>query len=150
MNPLSIAQLSNIRRPLSRKHVLIYFAALACLALPLSTSGALRRFPGVRSSRLVQNKNGAETVYHVVLDRRFELDELDTLAREIRRRAPQAQAIMILYFLRGMKPDQGAWATSKFNPSLDAFEIQINEAAAATNPPDADLQVNTKRNDAVH
>ncbi len=150
MNPLSIAKLSNIRRALSRKHVLIYFAALACLALPLSTSAALRRFPGVHSIRLVQHGSGKEYIYHVVLDRRFEVDELDTLAREIRRAAPKAQAISILYFLRGMKPDQGAWATSKFNSSLDAFEIQINEAATATNPPASDLQSNTKRNDAVY
>lgn len=140
---LSIFALTDIGRSISRKCVLICFAAMACLAFPLPTSAELRPTPGVRSIQLVQHANGVKVVYQVMLDWRFKFDELDTLAHRIKRAAPKIQMISILFFLHGMNPEQEAWATSDFNPSLNSFVLQINEAATVTNVPAPDSQIQT-------
>jgi hypothetical protein len=76
----------------------------------------------------------------VFLDKRLAVDELDTLSHRIRRSAPKTELLLISFFLRGMSPQQEAWATSYFTPKLDGFVVRINEATTAANPPDADLQ----------
>ena len=139
---LSTFALSDILRPISRKFVLIYFAAVACLGFSLPAS-AERPTPGVRSIQLVQHVNGVKVVYQVMLDWRFKVDELDTLAHRIKRAAPKTQMISILYFLNGMNPELEAWATSDFNPSLNSFVLQINEAATVTNVPAPDSRIQT-------
>ena len=73
-----------------------------------------------------------------MLDWRFKVGELDTLAQQIKRAAPKTQMTSILFFLRGMNPEQEAWATSDFNPDLNSFVSRINEAATVTNVPDTD------------
>lgn len=118
---------------------------MVLLAFPTLTIAELRQPPGVRSIQLVQHENGVFTVYHVMLEGRFKVGELDTLAHRIKRAAPKTQLISILYFLRGMKLDQGAWATSDFNPSLNSFVVQINEAITMTNLPDPDLRIEARQ-----
>ena len=80
-------------------------------------------------------------VYSVILDRRFDAGELSTLSRQIKREAPGTDLLFISYFLRGMKSDQEAWATTHFDPKLDTFVVRINEATTATNQPDRDLRI---------
>jgi hypothetical protein len=145
MNSLNTYAISDILRPVSRRNLTIYFAAALCLGLSLATSAEARQLPGVRWIKLVQHESGKFALYHVMLDRRFKVYELDTMARHITRDAPKGQLTFILYFLRGMSSDQGPWATSNFNPSLGTFEIQINEAITATNPPDTDLRTEAQR-----
>ena len=142
---LSTFALSGILLPISRNFVLIFFAAVACLGYSLPASAELRPTPGVRSIQLVQHVNGVKTVYQVMLDWRFKVDELDTLAHRIKRAAPKTQMISIQYFLNGMNPEQEAWATSDFNPSLNSFVLQINEAATVTNVPASDSRIQTGR-----
>lgn len=140
---LSIFARSDIRRSISRKCILIYFAAVACLAFPLPASAELRPTPGVRSIRVVQHVNGVQIVYQVMLDWRFKVGELDTLAHQIKRAAPKTQTTSIQFFLRGMNPEREAWATSDFNPDLNSFMVRINEAATMTNVPDPDSRIKT-------
>lgn len=138
----SIFSLGDIRQSISRRCVLISFGALAGLACLAAAHPALadpRRTPGVRSIRLVDHDEGVKTLYHVILDQRFETAELDTLANRIRWAAPKTEMTSILFFLRGMRPGDGAWATSDFNPALGSFEIEINEAVTSSNPPAPDL-----------
>jgi hypothetical protein len=143
MMMLGIFALSTIQRPITRQCVLIYFAlaVTACFALPVDISAAEPRQRGVRSMQLVQHEPGVMAVYSVVLDRRFDTGELDTLSRSIKRNAPKTKLILISYFLRGMQPAQAAWATSHFNPDLDSFLVRINESTTVSNPPDSDLRV---------
>jgi hypothetical protein len=122
---------------------LIYFAAVACVAFSLPTSAELRPTPGVRSVRVVQHVNGVQIVYQVILDWRLKVGELDTLAHQIKRAAPQTQTTSIQFFLRGMNPEREAWATSDFNPDLNSFMVRINEAATMTNIPDTDSRIKT-------
>lgn len=141
---LGIFALGDIRRPIIRQCAMLCFAiaAAACMALPLETNAAgVKPLPGVRSMQLVQHEPGAMAVYTVILDRRLDTGELDTLSRAIRRTAPATKLILISYFLRGMQPAQVAWATSHFNPELDSFLVRINEATTVTNQPDPDLRV---------
>jgi hypothetical protein len=125
--------------------VLIYFAAVACLVFPITANAEIRPMPGVRSIQLVQHVTGVKIVYEVILDSRFKVGDLDTLAHRIKQAAPKTQMISILYFLRGMSPAREPWATSDFNPELNSFVLQINEAATVTNVPDTDSRIQTGR-----
>jgi len=145
MNLLRIFGLRGLRRPILRKCILICFAAVACVGFPLPASAELRPTPGVVSVRLVQHVNGVKIVYQVMLDWRFKVGELDTLAHQIRRAAPKTQMLSVSFFLRGMNPEQEAWATSDFNPDLNNFVSRINEAATMTNIPDTDSRIQTGR-----
>lgn len=129
--------------PLSRKSIPVYLATLSlltCLAPAITAGAEFKLERGVRSVRLVQHEEGSWAVYHVMLDWRFKTAELDTMAVRIRQAAPRTKSTRVLFFLRGMQPDQSAWASSEYNPALSGFEVQINEAATASNPPDPDLQ----------
>ena len=54
------------------------------------------------------------------LERKASEQELATIARELRDDAGGAyERIFILYYLPGMKPGSGAWATSHYNPGLN-------------------------------
>jgi hypothetical protein len=122
--------------------VLIPLAAGAWLAVAgVAGAAEVKGFPGVRSVQTVQHEPGAMTLYNVVLDRRFALDELDSVSRRIRRTAPKTDLLLISYFLRGMKAEQEPWATSHFDPKLDTFVVRINETITVTNPPDTDLRM---------
>lgn len=133
--------LSDVQRQISRKRVLLSLAAAVWLACPLMANGAELKVNGVRSVELAQQEEGAIVVYNVVLDRRFDSAELDSLSNRIKRTAPKVKLIFISYFLRGMKFEQEPWARSHFNPNLDGFVVRINEATTATNQPDKDLRI---------
>jgi hypothetical protein len=142
MYSLQIFASRSIGQPLSRRRLILCLAAASCLDA-LRGAGAEARprpLPGVRWSKLVQSEEGKVALYHVMLERRLKVFELDTLSRELTRDAPKNQLSTILCFLRGMDPAKAPWAISNFNPSLGAFEIRIDEAVTQVNPPDEDLQ----------
>jgi hypothetical protein len=118
--------------------VLAVLQLLAVSALPASAQGV--RYPGVLTIQAAKGEIRGSTTYIVFLDKRLAVDELDTLSHRIRRSAPKTELLLISFFLRGMSPQQEAWATSYFTPKLDGFVVRINEATTAANPPDADLQ----------
>jgi hypothetical protein len=118
--------------------VLAVLQLLAVSAPPASAQGV--RYPGVLTIQAAKGEIRGSTTYIVFLDKRLAVDELDTLSHRIRRSAPKTELLLISFFLRGMSPQQEAWATSYFTPKLDGFVVRINEATTAANPPDADLQ----------
>jgi hypothetical protein len=133
--------LSDVRRQISGKRLVISLAAAICFAGPIMVTGAEAKSNGVRSIELAQQEPGAIVVYNVVLDRRFDSAELDSLSHRIKRTAPKVKLVFISYFLRGMRFDQEPWARSHFNPNLDNFVVRINEATTVTNLPDKDLRI---------
>lgn len=142
MKLLGMPTLGAMRLQILGKHLLFCFVLTACFASPAAIDAAEQKPPtGVRSVQLVQHEDGAMVVYSVILDRRFEADELDTLSHRIKRGAPKTKLVLISYFLRGMRAQDEAWATSHFDPSLGSFVVRINETITATNPPDRDLRV---------
>ncbi|WP_088345408.1 MULTISPECIES: hypothetical protein [Rhodomicrobium] len=110
------------------------------MAFPALAEFRLER--GVRSVQLAQHQEGVKAVYYVMLEWRFKTGELDTMAQRIKQAAPKTKQILVLYFLRGMRPELGAWAKSTYNPAFSSFEVEINEAATVDNPPDSDLRAN--------
>ena len=133
--------LSDVKRQISGRRVVIALATAVCLACPITAFGAGSKASPVRSIQLAQQEDGAIVVYNVVLDRRFDSAELDSLSHRIKRSAPKVKLIFISYFLRGMRFDQEPWARSHFNPNLDSFVVRINEATTVTNLPDKDLRI---------
>jgi hypothetical protein len=129
------------KRQISRKRLVLFLAAAVCITAPMTAASAQSRSSGVRSIELAQQEPGAIVVYNVVLDRRFDSAELDSLSHRIKRTAPKVKLVFISYFLRGMRFDQEPWARSHFNPNLDNFVVRINEATTVTNLPDKDLRV---------
>ena len=120
---------------------IVVLAVLQFLAVPpLSVAAQAIRYPGVLTIQAAKGEIRGSTTYIVFLDKRLAVDELDTLSHRIRRSAPKTELLLISFFLRGMSPQQEAWATSYFTPKLDGFVVRINEATTAANPPDADLQ----------
>jgi hypothetical protein len=120
---------------------MVVLAVLQLLAAPpLSVAAQSVRYPGLLTIQAVKGEIRGSTAYIVFLDKRLAVDELDTLSHRIRRSAPKTELLLISFFLRGMSPQQEAWATSYFTPKLDGFVVRINEATTAANPPDADLQ----------
>ena len=120
---------------------MVVLAVLQLLAAPpLSVAAQSVRYPGVLTIQATKGEIRGSTAYIVFLDKRLAVDELDTLSHRIRRSAPKTELLLISFFLRGMSPQQEAWATSYFTPKLDGFVVRINEATTAANPPDADLQ----------
>jgi hypothetical protein len=133
--------LSDVKRQISRKRVVVSLAAAVCLATPIMATAAGSKSNSVRSIELAQQEPGAIVVYNVVLDRRFDSAELDSLSHRIKRTAPKVKLVFISYFLRGMRFDQEPWARSHFSPNLDSFVVRINEATTVTNLPDKDLRI---------
>jgi len=120
---------------------MVVLAVLQLLAAPpLSVAAQSVRYPGLLTIQAVKGEIRGSTAYIVFLDKRLAVDELDTLSHRIRRSAPKTELLLISFFLRGMSPQQEAWATSYFTPKLDGFVVRINEATTAANPPDPDLQ----------
>jgi hypothetical protein len=117
----------------------LLFLAVMCLASPIAAQS--KQQAGVRAMRLVQHDAEEMAVYSVILDRRFDIAELDGLSKRIKRGAPKTKLILISFFLRGMTQERDAWATSSFDPSLDSFVVRINETTTTTNLPDRDLRI---------
>lgn len=54
----------------------------------------------------------------VRLQKRVTASALETIAHEIKRSGPSAPNIFIVYYLPGVRPGSGGWATSHFTPDL--------------------------------
>jgi hypothetical protein len=127
---------------LSMKMLGVFTAiVLGCMPQLVQAAPETGRASGVIAVLPAASDNRAMVAYTVVLDRRLAADELDTISNRIKRAAPKSELILISFFLRGMRPEQDAWATSYFTQKLGSFAVRVNEANTQTNLPDRDLQV---------
>jgi len=138
MKTRSILAPRGLRLQIPQRYAVLLFAATCFVTSAHAEPGGQ---PGVRSINLVRQDKADMAVYSVVLDKRFDTADLDSLSRRIRQKAPKTKMILISFFLRGMTTQRGAWATSAFNPELDGFVVRINETTTTANPPDADLRI---------
>ncbi len=69
--------------------------------------------------------------YDVRLSGKISEKEIAAVANEIKKSSPSVEAIFILYYLPCMRFNDGAWASSHFNPDL---KIEIQDYMLVSNP----------------
>lgn len=106
---------------------LVFFIFAAWLAISLFSKEKLPPFS-------IEDKDCIGSVkcsYDVRLAKKISEKEIAAVANEIKNSSPSVDAIFIMYYLPCMRFDDGAWATSNFNPDL---KIEIQDYMLETNP----------------
>ena len=94
---------------------------IGIFSLAFCATGYAEIFQGV-NYKIIEKSSLKNIKYSVEIELSKKVSEqyLRSLALQIQKKAPQEfERIFILYYLPGMTPGAGAWATSHFNPNLE-------------------------------
>ncbi len=119
------------------RNLLIIF--LISLALSASVPVFAQNFLGVNYTVIERtNLGNIKGSIDIRLEKKVTKDFLQKLALKLREAEPRKyDRLFITYYLPGMTPGSGAWATSHFNPNLEVkiFGTTIKEEKALLNEP---------------